>query len=131
MLFLARLNTLKIPFFACVINAWNKQTRRGVVVITTAQLCSTKPELRFCAGSNPACGVSEICDGEDLWQWSQLKIRLNAFRWSTIPQNNSSSSLSSSTRICNSPSYLSFISGTTNWIITSENKIFNNLVLNY
>ena len=39
---------------------------RGVVVITTAQLHSTKPELRFCAGSNPFCGVSEICDGEDL-----------------------------------------------------------------
>ena len=30
--------------------------------------------------------MSEICDGEDLWQCSQLKIRLNAFRWSTIPQ---------------------------------------------
>ena len=40
--------------------------RRGVVVITTAQLHSTKPELRFCAGSNPARGVSEIHDGEDL-----------------------------------------------------------------
>ena len=39
---------------------------RGVVVITTAQLHSTKPELRFCAGSNPARGVSEIGDGEDL-----------------------------------------------------------------
>ena len=39
---------------------------RGVVVITTPQLYSTKPELRFCAGSNRACGVSEICDGEDL-----------------------------------------------------------------
>ena len=38
----------------------------GVVVITTAQLHSTKPELRFCAGSNPARGVSEIHDGEDL-----------------------------------------------------------------
>ena len=30
--------------------------------------------------------VSEIRDGEDLWQWSQLEIRLNAFRRSTIPQ---------------------------------------------
>ena len=41
--------------------------RCGVVVITTAaQLHSTKPELRFCAGSNPAYGVSEIRDGEDL-----------------------------------------------------------------
>ena len=40
--------------------------RRGVVVITTAQLHSTKSELRFCAGSNPARGVSEIRDGENL-----------------------------------------------------------------
>ena len=52
----------------------------------TAQLDSTKSELRFCAGSNPAHAVSEIRDGEDLWQWSRLEIRLNAFRWSTIPQ---------------------------------------------
>ena len=40
--------------------------RRGVAVITTAQLHSKKPELRFCTGSNPARGVSEIRDGEDL-----------------------------------------------------------------
>ena len=40
----------------------------GVVVITTAQLHSTKPELRFCTDSNPACGVSEIWDGKNLWQ---------------------------------------------------------------
>ena len=33
-------------------------------VITTAQLHSTKPECRFCTGSNPARGVSEIRDGE-------------------------------------------------------------------
>ena len=39
---------------------------RGVVVITTAQLGSTKPQVKFCAGSNPACSVSEICDGEEL-----------------------------------------------------------------
>ena len=32
---------------------------RGVVVITTAQLHSTKPEPRFCTGSNPACSVSD------------------------------------------------------------------------
>ena len=60
--------------------------RHGVVVITTAQLHSTKPELRYCAGSNPARGVSEICDGEDLSQWSRLEIKLNAFRRLTIPQ---------------------------------------------
>ena len=40
--------------------------RRGEVLITTAQLHSTKAELRFCAGSNPAHGVLEIRDGEDL-----------------------------------------------------------------
>ena len=62
------------------------QWRRGVVVITTAQLHSTKLELRLCAGSYPAHGVSEIRDGEDLWQWSRLEIRLNAFHQSTIPQ---------------------------------------------
>ena len=60
--------------------------RRGVVVITTAQLHSTKLKLRFYAGLNPFPGVSEIRDGEDLWQWSGLEIRLNVFRRSTIPQ---------------------------------------------
>ena len=60
------------------------------MVITTAQLHSTKSELRFCADSNPARGVLEIRDGEDLRQWSRLEIRLNAIRRSTIPQNNSS-----------------------------------------
>ena len=35
-------------------------------VITTAQLHSTKPVFRFCAGSNPACGMLEIQDGDDL-----------------------------------------------------------------
>ena len=59
---------------------------RGVVVITTAQFHSIKPEVRFCAGSNPACGMLEICDGDDLWQWYQLEIRLNAFYRSTILQ---------------------------------------------
>ena len=59
---------------------------RGVVVITTAQIHSTKPELRLCADSNRARGVSEIHDGEGLWQWSRLEIRLKAFRRSTIPQ---------------------------------------------
>ena len=40
--------------------------RRGAMVIITAQLHSTKPELSFCARSNPACGMSEIHDVEDL-----------------------------------------------------------------
>ena len=38
----------------------------SVVVITTVQLHSTKSEFRLCAGSNPACSVSEIRDDEDL-----------------------------------------------------------------
>ena len=38
----------------------------GVVVITTAQLHSTKPELMFCAGSNPARSMQEAPNGEDL-----------------------------------------------------------------
>ena len=45
---------------------------RGAVVITSAQLLSTKPERRSCASSSLTCGVSEIRDGEDLWQWSYL-----------------------------------------------------------
>ena len=65
------------------------ETHRGVVFITTAQLQSTKPKLRFCAGSYSFRSVSEIRDGKDLWQWSLLEIRLNVFRRSTIPQNNS------------------------------------------
>ena len=39
---------------------------RGVVVITAAQLHSTKPELWFFAGSYLAPGVSKIRDGEGL-----------------------------------------------------------------
>ena len=41
---------------------------RGVVVIITVKLHSTKSELRFCASSSPArrFAVSEICDGEDI-----------------------------------------------------------------
>ena len=41
---------------------------RGAVVITTAELHSTKLELKFCAGSNLALGVPEIYDGGDVWQ---------------------------------------------------------------
>ena len=45
--------------------------------------------------SNPACRVSEIRDGEDLLERSRLEVKLNTFRLSTMPQNNSSSSSSS------------------------------------
>ena len=37
---------------------------RGLVVISTAQLNLTKPELMFYSGTNTALGVLEICDGE-------------------------------------------------------------------
>ena len=40
----------------------------------------------ICARSNPTPGLSEIRDGEDLWQCSWLEIRQNAFLRSTIPQ---------------------------------------------
>ena len=42
------------------------QCRRNVVVFTAAQLHSTKPELRYWAGSNPPGDMLEIQDGEDL-----------------------------------------------------------------
>ena len=34
------------------------------MVITTAQLHSIEPELKFCAGSNPVHGVSESRDND-------------------------------------------------------------------
>ena len=46
-------------------------TTRYVAVITIAQIQLTKPELRFCTSSNPACGVT-------------AEIRLNAFRLSIV-----------------------------------------------
>ena len=64
----------------------------GVVVITITQVYKTKPELSLCAGLNPASGVSEIGDGKNLWQWSRLEKRLNAFRRSIIYKNFLSSS---------------------------------------
>ena len=38
--------------------------RLGVMVITTAQLHSTKPAVRCLSSSNPTDGVSEIRHGE-------------------------------------------------------------------
>ena len=60
------------------------------ILTTTVQLHSAKPELRFFAGSKPGRGVLQICIGEDLRQWTLLKIRLNAFHRPTIPQKNNS-----------------------------------------
>ena len=38
---------------------------RSAVVMTTSKLHSTKSKLRFCAGSNLARTLTEICDGEN------------------------------------------------------------------
>ena len=65
-------NTCARVSFLIKRQAWGCMWCRGVVVITTAQLHSTRAELRLWAGSNPARGVSEIRDGEDLWQWSRM-----------------------------------------------------------
>ena len=45
----------------------------GVVITNTGQIYSTKPELKFCADSKTAHGVSEICDDKNLWQWHIIK----------------------------------------------------------
>ena len=65
-------------------------------VITTAQLHSTKPKLRFCSHWNPTYYVSEVCNVENPWKWYRLEIRLNALLWSTIPEHNSLPSSSTS-----------------------------------
>ena len=69
-----------------ILSWWNTIIITYHMVITIAQLHSTKPQLKCSTGSNPVNSVSEICDGEDLWEWSRLEIRLNASRRSTLPQ---------------------------------------------
>ena len=44
------------------------------IVNTTSKPHYTKPNLRFCAGSNPIHNE----------KWTQLEMRLNVFGWSTI-----------------------------------------------
>ena len=56
------------------------------MVITAAQLHSTKPELRFYAGQSPSRDVLEIHDGKDHWHLFRLERGLNAVRLSNIPQ---------------------------------------------
>ena len=73
-------------FYTKYVVPWCMPWSRGVVVITTAQLHSTKPELKFCTCSNPACSVLYINDGEYLWQRTRLEIRLYAFCQKTILQ---------------------------------------------
>ena len=44
------------------------------MVITTAQLHSPKPELRFWTALYTARGVLEIRDGEDEWSWLETTL---------------------------------------------------------
>ena len=74
---------LKIALFSLIIRLY-----------TTAQRHSIKPDFRFCADLFPARCVSEIRDGEDIWRWSCLEIRLKAFHWSITSSSSSSSSSS-------------------------------------
>ena len=60
--------------------------RRDVLDFNTAQIYSIKPQIRFCAGLNPSCGVLEIFHGRNLWQLFWMEIKLTIFRWSIIPQ---------------------------------------------
>ena len=66
--------------------------------ITAGQLHSAKSRLRLEAGSNPALSMSKSHNGADLYQGSQLKIKLNAFHWSRIPQKQPFNSSSSNNR---------------------------------
>ena len=63
-----------------------------MVVITTAQFHQPSLNSGSAQVQNPARGLSEIRDGEDLWQWIRLNIRLNTFFRSNIPQKQLSSS---------------------------------------
>ena len=65
---------------------WLSEVPAGVVVIIVIEIDSTNPKLIFCAGSNPAHGVSQICDGENLLQCFRPEIRLKAFCHLNIPQ---------------------------------------------
>ena len=47
------------------------------MIITTAYFHSTRPELRFSAGSNFAFNVLEIPNGENLQQYPRPEIRFN------------------------------------------------------
>ena len=69
-----------------VIISW----RRGVVVITTAQLHSTSLDSGS-AQFKPCSRRVGDSRWRDLRQWSRLEIRLNAFRQSTISQKKNNS----------------------------------------
>ena len=59
-----------------------------ISVNTTHDFIQQSPELRFCAGSNLARGVSMHCNGENLWRQSRLETRFNVFCPSTCRKQN-------------------------------------------
>ena len=67
-----------------------------VVLRCTSHHCFTtsfnNSRLRYCAGLNPAYGLTEVYDGENLRQWSRIEIKLtpsvdeyNSWSSSTLP----------------------------------------------
>ena len=52
--------------------------RHGALVIITAKFHSTKSELNFCADSNLACSVSDICYGENGSARNKWRKRLSS-----------------------------------------------------
>ena len=65
------------------------------LVITAAQLHLTKPELRFCTGSNSNRDLSKICDGKNIWHWFGWKYGFKPFVNQPFLKNTPSSSPSS------------------------------------
>ena len=65
--------SIDISFILCSI--LSKRGRNIRLSYTTFVLTIQLPKI-----------VSEICDGDELWQWSQLDIRQNVFGRSSIPQ---------------------------------------------
>ena len=60
-----QMNSIRVVAIAVVVTETVVHWRRGLVVITITQLNSTKLQLRFCAGSTPACDVSNVFDSEN------------------------------------------------------------------
>ena len=65
--------------FDLIFQMTERKSRKGKWLLLLHNL---KSEIWFSTGSNPACSMLEICNGENLWQ----EIRLIIFLWSTIPQ---------------------------------------------
>ena len=79
----------------------NISWRCSVMVVATAQLHSTKSEIKFFACSKLVCGVLEICDGEDLWHDPGWKEGWMLFVGQLYHKSKSSSSSSSSSSTWN------------------------------